>query len=145
MGYEVLTAVVLKSSIFWDFMSCSPLKVNRHFGRTCRLPLQDRRINHAELCLPAAFALVYSFLILPSCRWRRCVPPKRRFTFNGVQWAISRKTELSTVNLCMHAHHTKNFHAEYDKWCNRGSREQASNPHSARWLKWKSFSLLFGR
>jgi hypothetical protein len=29
-----------KSSVFWDIMSCSPLKVSRHFGGTCHLHLQ---------------------------------------------------------------------------------------------------------
>jgi hypothetical protein len=32
VGFEVLTAVVMKSTIFWDRMLCSPLKVNRRFG-----------------------------------------------------------------------------------------------------------------
>jgi hypothetical protein len=27
VGYEVLTAVVTKASVFWDIMLCSPLKV----------------------------------------------------------------------------------------------------------------------
>jgi hypothetical protein len=40
MGFVVLTAVVMKSSIFWDITLCSPLKVNRHFGGTYRLHLQ---------------------------------------------------------------------------------------------------------
>jgi hypothetical protein len=31
IGFEVLTAVVIKSSILWDIMPCSPLKVNRRF------------------------------------------------------------------------------------------------------------------
>jgi hypothetical protein len=30
--FEVLTAVVMKSSICWDITPCSPLKVNRRFG-----------------------------------------------------------------------------------------------------------------
>jgi hypothetical protein len=34
-----------KSSIFWDITPCSPLKVNRRFGGTCRLHLQGRRIS----------------------------------------------------------------------------------------------------
>jgi hypothetical protein len=42
-GFEVLTAVVMKSSIFWDIMQCSSLKVNWRFGRTYRLHLQGRR------------------------------------------------------------------------------------------------------
>jgi hypothetical protein len=37
---NLTTAVVMKSPIFWDIMLCSPLKVNRHFGGTCRLHLQ---------------------------------------------------------------------------------------------------------
>jgi hypothetical protein len=31
-GFEVLTAVVMKSSILWDITPCSPLRVNRRFG-----------------------------------------------------------------------------------------------------------------
>jgi hypothetical protein len=31
-GFEVLTAVVMKYTIFWDITPCSPLKVNRRFG-----------------------------------------------------------------------------------------------------------------
>jgi hypothetical protein len=34
-----------KSTIFWDIMSCSPLKVNRHFGGTYRLRLQGTKIS----------------------------------------------------------------------------------------------------
>jgi hypothetical protein len=30
--FEVLTAVVMKSSIFWDISPCSPLKIYRRFG-----------------------------------------------------------------------------------------------------------------
>jgi hypothetical protein len=32
--FEVLTAVIMKGSIFWDITPCSPLKVNRCFGGT---------------------------------------------------------------------------------------------------------------
>jgi hypothetical protein len=38
-GSEVLPAVVMKSSIFWYITPCSPLKVNRRFGR-CHFNLQ---------------------------------------------------------------------------------------------------------
>jgi hypothetical protein len=61
VGFEVLTAVVMKSSIFWDITPCSLLKVNRGFGGTYRHHLQGRRISlarnqrerrwQAELCL----------------------------------------------------------------------------------------------
>jgi hypothetical protein len=47
VGFEVLTAVVMKSTIFWDITPCSPLKFNRRFGGTYRLHLQGRRISQA--------------------------------------------------------------------------------------------------
>jgi hypothetical protein len=55
VGLEVLTAVVMKSTTFWDIMPCSPLSVNRHFGGTYRLYLQGRK---NRLSLPTAFTLV---------------------------------------------------------------------------------------
>jgi hypothetical protein len=47
-GFEVLTVVVMKNSIFWDITPCSPLRVNRRFGGTHRLHLQGRRISWAR-------------------------------------------------------------------------------------------------
>jgi hypothetical protein len=67
VGFEVLTAVVIKSTIFWGITPCSPLKVNRRFGGTYRLHLQSRRT-----------------------RWKR-YSPKRRMTFNGLHGVISQK------------------------------------------------------
>jgi hypothetical protein len=43
VGFEVFTAVVMKSSIFWDVTRYSLLKCNRRFGGTYRLHLQGRR------------------------------------------------------------------------------------------------------
>jgi hypothetical protein len=37
VGFEVLTAVVMKSTIFSDITLCSSLKVNRRFGGIYRL------------------------------------------------------------------------------------------------------------
>jgi hypothetical protein len=45
VGFGVLTAVVMNSFVFWDIMPCSPLKVDRRFGATCRLHLQGRRLS----------------------------------------------------------------------------------------------------
>jgi hypothetical protein len=33
-------------SVFWDITPCSPFKVNRSFGGTCRFHLQDQTISH---------------------------------------------------------------------------------------------------
>jgi hypothetical protein len=38
----------MKSSIFWDITPCSPLKVNIHFGGTCRPHLQGWSISQAR-------------------------------------------------------------------------------------------------
>jgi hypothetical protein len=48
VGFEVLTAMVMKSNIVWDITSCSPLKFNRSFGGTYRLHLHGRRISRAR-------------------------------------------------------------------------------------------------
>jgi hypothetical protein len=46
VGFEVLTAVVMKSTIFWDITPCSPLKVNWRFrGRI------SRARNHHDIIL----------------------------------------------------------------------------------------------
>jgi hypothetical protein len=59
VGFQVLTAVVMKSSIFWDITPYSPLKVNRRFGVTGCLHLQGRRINQAINQREADFSVYY--------------------------------------------------------------------------------------
>jgi hypothetical protein len=41
-GFDVLTAVVVKSCVFWDITTCSLLKVNRRFGGDMFLRKVDR-------------------------------------------------------------------------------------------------------
>jgi hypothetical protein len=43
LGFEVFTAVVMKSMIFWDVTPCSLLRCNRRFGGTSTLQHQGRR------------------------------------------------------------------------------------------------------
>jgi hypothetical protein len=45
VGFEVLTAVVEKSSVFRDVAPCSPFKIIERFGGTCGLHFQRQRIN----------------------------------------------------------------------------------------------------
>jgi hypothetical protein len=47
VGFEVLTAVAVKGSVFWGITPCSPLKASRRFGGTSYLHLQCRRISRA--------------------------------------------------------------------------------------------------
>jgi hypothetical protein len=48
VGFEVFTAVVVKSSVFWDITSCSLLKVNRRFGETRGFRLHNRGIRQGR-------------------------------------------------------------------------------------------------
>jgi hypothetical protein len=48
VGFDVVTAVVMKNSIFGDIMMCSLLKVSLCFGGTCRLHLQGQTISQAR-------------------------------------------------------------------------------------------------
>jgi hypothetical protein len=48
IGFEVFTAVVMKSIIFWDMTSCSLSSCNRRFGGKCRLHLQGWRNNFSK-------------------------------------------------------------------------------------------------
>jgi hypothetical protein len=70
VGFEVLTAVVTKSSIFWYITLHSPLRVNQRFSAL-------HLLSHWYL----------SRHILP-WRWRQYVPPKHQFTFNGLHAVI---------------------------------------------------------
>jgi hypothetical protein len=65
VGSEVLTAVVMESTIFWDIARCSLLSVNRSFGGTCHLCLPGRRIRQARNQHEALLAtyLVYSLTL----------------------------------------------------------------------------------
>jgi hypothetical protein len=60
--FQVLTAVVMKNTIFWGMTPCSPLSANRRFGRTYRFHLQGQRISQArnrrESMWQAEFCLV---------------------------------------------------------------------------------------
>jgi hypothetical protein len=62
VGFEVLTAVVMKSTIFWDITLCSLLNVNRRFRGIYHLHFQGRRIsqtrNQHEALLATCFTLV---------------------------------------------------------------------------------------
>jgi hypothetical protein len=62
-GFEVLTAVDMKSTIVWDITLCSPVKVNWRFGET----------------FPPSWGSNTPW------RWMRYVCPKRRLTFNIFQ------------------------------------------------------------
>jgi hypothetical protein len=109
---EVLTAVVMKSSISWDITPWSPLKVNLRFWGTRSLHLEGLRISQGRNQREAGSkqfvdfqrttrALLATCLTLVSCltysstlKRRRHVPPERRLATNGLHGVISQKIEL---------------------------------------------------
>jgi hypothetical protein len=47
VGFEVLTAMVMKSAVFSDVKSCRPVEVHRCFGGTYYLHFQGRMVSQA--------------------------------------------------------------------------------------------------
>jgi hypothetical protein len=94
VGFEVFTAVVRKSCIFWYITSCSPLKVNWRFGGTCRHHLQGRTVSQARnRCGGRWKAKLWflAWLILRPWNWMRHILPKHRLIFNRLYGAVSQK------------------------------------------------------
>jgi hypothetical protein len=79
-------------TIFWDITPCSPLRVNRRFGRTHRLHLQGRKNKLSKK--PAWEQVALGFLLslfFRAWKWRRYVPPKLRLTQRTTRRYISRR------------------------------------------------------
>jgi hypothetical protein len=87
IGSEVLKAVVIKRSVFWNITPCNLLEVNRRFGRTCRLHLQGRHL------LSRRFLAGH---IRWHWRWRY-VHPKRQLTFSGLHGVVSQKLGILLI------------------------------------------------
>jgi hypothetical protein len=84
--------IYFKSSLIWDIRPCSPLKVNRRFGGTCRLHRKGQRIP----CLLSASRRSLAFL---TSRWKGHVPLKRRLTFHWLQGNLKFYNNLFIRNL----------------------------------------------
>jgi hypothetical protein len=52
--------MVMKNSVLWDIPPCSPLKVNRRSGGTCRFRLHGSRVNQARKQREAKFCLHFN-------------------------------------------------------------------------------------
>jgi hypothetical protein len=87
VGFEVLSAVVAKISVFWDVTPDSPLKVNRRLGGTYR---------RAACHLLSRWFLAR--LIRPWI-WRRYCPPKRQLIVNGLPGGIFQKIALFLIRI----------------------------------------------
>jgi hypothetical protein len=88
VGFELLTAVVMKSTIFCDITLHSLLSVNWHFGGTYL----------TATCFHAGFLLS---LFFRPWRWRRYVSLKRRLILNRLHSVISQKMVLFIYISCL--------------------------------------------
>lgn len=75
-------------SVFWVATPCSPSKVSRRFGVTCRLR--------------ACYLLSRWFLVLLTrpWRWRRCIPSKRRLALSGIHGVVYSGAFSKFVAVC---------------------------------------------
>jgi hypothetical protein len=64
-GFEGLTVVTRKNTVFWVVISCSPATVNRRFNGTYCLLLQCRTVSHA-IYQQKQEAVCRSFLSTPA-------------------------------------------------------------------------------
>jgi membrane associated rhomboid family serine protease len=53
----------LKSSVFWGVISCNLVKVNQHFGGTCRVLLEGRTVSQKRNQFCSRRSLLAGFLL----------------------------------------------------------------------------------
>jgi hypothetical protein len=94
IGFEVLTTVVMKSSVFWDMTPSSPLEVNRRLGGTYRLQ-NPRLMNNWVFCL-----VYYSILKEATCSSETSV----HFQWTTLRYIPEQRTLPSQIH---HGHRSK--------------------------------------
>jgi hypothetical protein len=70
VGFEVLTAVTMKSAALWDLTPQSPIEINQRFRETYCLLLQGRKRKKQEISKKQAISraqLAACFLLVPCC------------------------------------------------------------------------------
>jgi hypothetical protein len=90
VGFEVLTAVVMKSTVFWDITPCSPLKVNRRFEETS----SSGSNKPSKIPIVISPSRWYLARVFRPWRWRWHVPPKRRLTLSRLHSSVPQKMAL---------------------------------------------------
>jgi hypothetical protein len=85
--FQYYIKFILKSSVFLDITSCSPLKVYWRFGGACRLHFQGPQQAKQETSMKQVESRApLARLVLRPQRWKRHVLPKRQLTFQRTTW-----------------------------------------------------------
>jgi hypothetical protein len=107
VDFEVPTVLIYS---FWDKMSCSSLKLSRHFGGTCRLYLQGRRISQAssKLCFLWKFLWFSTdYTALYPRRFNSYTRASEEADFLSV---VKVKTAIILLNICLYVpNYTENI------------------------------------
>jgi hypothetical protein len=85
--FEILTVVVMKSTVILGMRTCSPLELNLLFGGTYSLHLPGRKISQARYQREGRWQVYHP-------KDGSDVPPKRWLAFNGLFGVISQKIAL---------------------------------------------------
>jgi hypothetical protein len=101
IGFEVITAVTMKNSVFLDITLCSPMKVNQCFGGTYCLHLQVWRISQARNQHEAGNKLsnCTKLASVVKCSWWTS-NPKRKYTTNQLHNFFNHL--ISSLFNCLH-------------------------------------------
>jgi hypothetical protein len=147
VGFEVSTAVIMKSIIFWDMTTCSQSSFNRRYGRTYRLYLQGRRNKFSKKPASKQLAICSSETSVDTQRTtRRHMPEDDTFNyqFRLPPACLQVFAELPSSTLKMEAMFLRNvgwnsrdYAASYPRrWCtshNLVSRPWDSTRKERRW------------
>jgi hypothetical protein len=91
VSFEVLSAVAVKSFIFWDIFDLP----EEHVASNFRVKAWNRQ--SAELSLMPASYWYLAWLTLRPWRRKRYIPPRHQLTFTRLQGVISQKLKLFIV------------------------------------------------
>jgi hypothetical protein len=104
MGFEVLTAVVMKITIFWDtrITPCSPLSVNRRFGRAYLLHLQGRKNKFSKKPTWKHVASWFlAVLIFSTLKIEAICSSETSVQSTDYKGVISQNIVLFIINICL--------------------------------------------
>jgi hypothetical protein len=95
-----ITDNIMLEFCLWDIAPCSPMKINRRFGGTCRLHRQGRRISQSvnHRALLATWFLTWH--ILRPWKWRGHVSLKRRLTLTDYRAFVTTAMRTSNCTWC---------------------------------------------
>jgi hypothetical protein len=131
----------LKCSIFWNISPCSPQKLNRRLGGTCRLHLQARKRRQARNQRESSSKQIPPKHRLTSKRTTGCYIPDDRTLHNH----RCKNLKSCTVAMSIRTHFLVNLHSTQNTTFLSSMVHQLSepNPKLNRDPKFRAAAILF--